>query len=74
MLGEPSAPESAGLTRLDRERAASVADEGGASGAMVESQETAPTVRPRGGSAWRLAAFGLGCLAAWRLARRARRG
>jgi hypothetical protein len=76
---DAASPASAGLNRLDRERAASLADEGGASGAVVESQESAlesqdeapRTGRPRG-KAW-LAAFGVGFLAAWRLSRRSRR-
>jgi hypothetical protein len=33
------APHTEGLTPLDQDRAASVADEGGASGAAVESQD-----------------------------------
>jgi hypothetical protein len=39
----PSAPKTEGLTPLDRDRSASVADEGGASAATVEAQPpTAP--------------------------------
>ena len=33
------APHTSGLDALDRDRAASLADEGGAAGALVESQE-----------------------------------
>jgi hypothetical protein len=35
-------PETEGLNTLDRERAASIADEGGASAATVEAQPPAP--------------------------------
>jgi len=35
-------PKTEGLTPLDRERAASVADEGGTSAAAVEADETGP--------------------------------
>jgi hypothetical protein len=35
------APPTPGLTSLDQEREASLADEGGAAGATVESQDTA---------------------------------
>jgi hypothetical protein len=38
------APATEGLTRLDRERAASVADEGGASGAAVEAEHAVETI------------------------------
>jgi len=39
----PSAPKTEGLTPLDQDRSASVADEGGASAAAVEAQPpTAP--------------------------------
>jgi hypothetical protein len=50
-----SAAEKRGLTAIDEERAASMADEGGAAGSTVESQErapeparTAPSSRPAG--------------------------
>lgn len=74
------APESAGLNAMDRERAASLADEGGASAAAFESASAAAfesrdskpsIVRP--GNGWRIAAFALGVLAAWRMARPERR-
>lgn len=35
-------PKTEGLTPLDRERSASIADEGGASAAAVETQEPRP--------------------------------
>lgn len=38
------APATEGLNRLDRERAASVADEGGASGAAVEGKDAVETI------------------------------
>jgi MYXO-CTERM domain-containing protein len=69
-LGTPApAPATAGLTDLDRQRAASLADEGGASGAALERQEPAP-VPGRRSKPWGLAAFAVGLFAAWRLARR----
>jgi len=72
VLGEaPAAQANGGLNALDRQRAASLADEGGSSGATVESQESS-TAEPRRGRSWGMAAFALGCLAAWRLSRRSR--
>jgi hypothetical protein len=44
----PSAPKTEGLTPLDRDRSASVADEGGASAATVEAQP--PTVPASAGT------------------------
>jgi general stress protein YciG len=41
----PPAPATSGLSALDRERAASVADEGGASAANLESQDKAAQAR-----------------------------
>jgi hypothetical protein len=38
-----SDPDNSGLDPLDRDRAASLADEGGAAGAVVESRETPQT-------------------------------
>lgn len=46
-----SATKTPGLTSLDQEREASMADEGGAAGAVVETQDK----RPRRGRAGRLA-------------------
>jgi hypothetical protein len=45
-------PATSGLNDLDRERASSVADEGGVSAATIESQEAAQAPRPHraGGS------------------------
>jgi hypothetical protein len=63
------APATDGLSDLDRKRAASLADEGGASGAALERQEPAP-VAARRGRPWGLAAFAVGLFAAWRLVRR----
>jgi hypothetical protein len=37
------APQTEGLTPLDQDRAASVADEGGAAGAAVETQDAEPS-------------------------------
>ena len=62
-------PASGGLTALDRDRAASLADEGGTSAAVVESQEASAPVARRG-KGWLVASFALGCFAAWRLSRR----
>jgi len=41
----PPAPATSGLSEFDRERAASLADEGGASAASVESQDKAAQAR-----------------------------
>lgn len=41
----PPAPAASGLNGLDRDRAASLADEGGASAANVESQDRAAQAR-----------------------------
>jgi len=41
-----SASGGPGLNAVDEERAASMADEGGASGSTVESQEKKPKARP----------------------------
>jgi hypothetical protein len=66
-----------GLNALDLDRAASLADEGGASAAIVESQEDARpeaiAVGSFGRKYWRMAAVGLTLLAGWRMARRGRR-
>lgn len=62
------APESEGLDARDRERAASLADEGGAAGASVERQERRPPRTPSPVSAVFAAAAGfLAAIAAWRL-------
>lgn len=39
----PTPPATKGLTQLDKERAGSMADEGGAAGAVVEGPEPAPS-------------------------------
>jgi MYXO-CTERM domain-containing protein len=57
------------LNDLDRQRAASLADEGGASGAALERQEPEPAAG-RGRKPWGLAALALGLFTAWRLRRR----
>jgi hypothetical protein len=57
-----------GLDPLDRERASSLADEGGAAGAAVEAQP--PTVaRSAAGKLWLAASWGLAGLAALYLRR-----
>ena len=71
-----SAAGSPGLTALDEEREASLADEGGASGAAIESQERVPrrppAARRRAGSSfWVLAgAVAAGALGALALRKR----
>ncbi len=42
----PGAPQTEGLTPLDQDRAASLADEGGASAATVEAKPTDPDETP----------------------------
>jgi hypothetical protein len=66
------APENEGLDARDRERAASLADEGGAAGAIVERQESRQESRPpRTPSAiavaFAAAAGVLAAIMAWRL-------
>lgn len=65
------APETEGLDALDRDRAASLADEGGAAGAIVESQESQPpqVISPIA-VALTAAAGVLTAIVAWRLLRR----
>jgi hypothetical protein len=72
-------PATEGLSALDRDRAGSVADEGGASAAAVEAREDESFAdeggrrRPANG-AWRaaalLAAGAFGVFTAWSVARR----
>ncbi len=66
---EVSAPPATdGLGRLDQDRALSLADEGGVSAAVLESQEpTSAWYRGRLGLA--LAAFALGAVVVWGLRR-----
>lgn len=56
-----AADEAPGLTPLDVERQASLADEGGASGAVMEAAERAERyrARPSAARAWGLAALGI---------------
>jgi hypothetical protein len=64
----PAPPATEGLGRLDQDRALSLADEGGASAAVLESQEpTAAWDRARAGRA--LAIVALGALAVWSIQR-----
>jgi type VI protein secretion system component VasF len=54
-----------GESALDQERAASMADEGGAAGAVADAREQAHVARSgQGGriSLWAMAGFGLGAL------------
>lgn len=43
---DANAPRTEGLTTLDRDRAGSIADEGGASAAVVEAQPPPPAIDP----------------------------
>jgi hypothetical protein len=52
-------PRTEGLDALDRERAASLADEGGRSAAGAEGDEPALDERSGSGALWRAAAMGL---------------
>jgi len=62
------APENEGLDARDRERAASLADEGGAAGAIVERQESRPPRTPSAIAVACAAAAGvLAAIVAWRL-------
>jgi hypothetical protein len=69
----PPLPDSQGLGPLDRERVASVADEGGRSAAAIESPERdrrslARTGRPK--KSWRsVAVIALGTATAWLVVR-----
>jgi hypothetical protein len=73
-----AAPATEGLSALDRDRAGSLADEGGASAAVTEARdnEPFPDDRPRrlANGSWRavalLAAGAFGVFAAWSVARR----
>lgn len=58
-----------GLDPLDRERALSLADEGGMAGATVEAQPPAPERRFSAGKLWLAASCGLAGLAALYLRR-----
>jgi hypothetical protein len=53
-----------GLDALDRDRASSLADEGGAAGAVVEAQPPASAARRAAGKLWLAASWGLAGLAA----------
>jgi hypothetical protein len=53
-----------GLDSLDRERASSLADEGGTAGAVVEAQPSTPPRRRAAGKLWLAASWGLAGLAA----------
>jgi hypothetical protein len=71
------APATEGLSALDRDRAGTLADEGGVSAAAVEALEPIDVEAPVARAAWRtgalLAAGALGVLLAWSmLGRRAR--
>jgi hypothetical protein len=71
------APATEGLSALDRDRAGTLADEGGVSAATVEAREPFDIEAPLAGPAWRtaalLAAGALGVLIAWSvLGRRSR--
>lgn len=72
--GPAPAPETEGLDALDRDRAASLADEGGAAGAIVESQESQESQPQRAVNpiavALTVTAGVLTALVAWRLLRR----
>lgn len=62
------APENEGLDARDRNRAASLADEGGAAGAIVERQESRPPGTPSPiAVAFAAAAGVLTAIVAWRL-------
>ena len=73
-----AAPATEGLSALDRDRAGSLADEGGASAAVVEARDDASFADDRRRRAangpWRaaalLAAGAFGVFAAWSVARR----
>ena len=52
-------PRSEGLDPLDRDRAASLADEGGSSGAVVEGDEPGLESHAGAKALWRAAALGL---------------
>ncbi len=55
-------PRAEGLDPLDRERAASLADEGGSSGAVYEGDEPGLESHTRAGVFWRAAALGIAAL------------
>jgi len=64
------APEDEGLDARDRNRAASLADEGGAAGAIVERQESRPPRTPSASpiaAAFAAAAGALAAIVAWRM-------
>lgn len=63
------APLTDGLDALDRDRASSLADEGGAAGAAVEAQPPARVTRSAAGKLWLAASWGLAGLAALYLRR-----
>jgi hypothetical protein len=52
-------PRTEGLDALDRDRAASLADEGGSAAATVEGDELAPGARTSARAIWRVACVGL---------------
>jgi len=58
-----------GLDPWDRERASSLADEGGAAGAVVEAQAPPSATRRAAGKLWLAASWGLAGLAALYLRR-----
>ncbi len=61
-------PENEGLDARDRERAASLADEGGAAGAILERQERRPPRTPSAiAGAFAAAAGVLAAIVAWRV-------
>lgn len=69
------APATEGLSAIDRDRAGSLADEGGSSAAAFETHESPLKVRERGklfpSTRWPIAVgIGLGAVAAWGLLRR----
>ena len=75
-VGSEAAPQDVatpadGLDPLDRERASSLADEGGRAGAAVEAQptQTATVARSGAGKLWLAASLGLAGLAALYLRR-----
>jgi hypothetical protein len=52
-------PRTDGLDALDRDRAASLADEGGSAAATVEGGDFAPGARSNARAFWRAAGLGL---------------